>query len=167
LQDVQGAGIGNLSIGQGTLLVTPMQVAKMTQIIANDGACTGLQLVRGIVTNGKQELFPKTESQQCISQETAKVLQRFMIDTVKYGTANNLGDLSAGGKTGSAEAADNGEKVVHGWFTGFIPAKHPQYTITVFVDQGGSGRASAVPIFKEIAENLLLSTSEDGSEEAR
>ncbi|WP_324823367.1 penicillin-binding protein 2 [Sinanaerobacter sp. ZZT-01] len=167
LQDAQGAGIGNLSIGQGTLLVTPMQVAKMTQIIANDGACTGLQLVRGIVTNGKQELFPKTEIQQCISRETAEILQRFMIDTAKYGTANNLGDLSAGGKTGSAEAADNGERVVHGWFTGFIPAQHPLYTITVFVEQGGSGRASAVPIFKEIAENLLLSTSKDGSEETR
>ncbi|WP_206460712.1 peptidoglycan D,D-transpeptidase FtsI family protein [Anaerovorax sp. IOR16] len=163
LQDVQGAGIGNLSIGQGSLLVTPIQVAKMTQIIANNGVCTNLRLVRGIVTNGKQELYQLGQKQQCISLETAKILKQFMIDTVKYGTANNLGNISAGGKTGSAQAADNGQEVVHGWFTGFIPADNPQYTITVFVEKGGSGRASAVPIFKEMAENILKDQTADSS----
>ncbi len=167
LQDVQGAGIGNLSIGQGSLLVTPMQIAKMTQIIANNGMSTGLCLVRGTVTNGKQEILQKEKEVQCISRETAEILQRFMVGTVQHGTANNLGTLSAGGKTGSAEAAENGEEVVHGWFTGFIPEKEPLYTITVFVEQGGSGRASAVPLFKEIAEYLLENQKSGNPEEAR
>lgn len=157
LNDVQGAGIGNLSIGQGKLLVTPMQVAKMTQIIANDGICTNLRLVRGTLNNGTQELLKrqKQQQQQSISVETAKTLQRFMVNTVKYGTANNLGDLSSGGKTGSAEATQRGKEVVHGWFTGFLPAENPKYTVTVFVEEGGSGRASAVPLFQKIAEELL------------
>jgi cell division protein FtsI/penicillin-binding protein 2 len=44
--------------------------------------------------------------------------------------------------------------VVHGWFTGFFPAENPEYVITVFVESGGSGRASAVPLFRQMAEFL-------------
>ncbi|MDF2657180.1 MAG: spoVD2, partial [Bacillota bacterium] len=44
--------------------------------------------------------------------------------------------------------------VVHGWFTGFFPVENPQYVITVFIESGGSGRASAVPLFRQMAEYL-------------
>jgi cell division protein FtsI/penicillin-binding protein 2 len=79
-----------------------------------------------------------------------------MEDTVNYGTANNLSGagVTIAGKTGSAEAAYHGEMVVHGWFTGFFPAEDPQYVITVFVESGGSGRSSAVPLFRQMAEYL-------------
>lgn len=154
MTDVQGAGIGNLSIGQGKLLVTPLEICKMTQIVANGGRSADLKLVRGIVENGRLEQFSGKDEKQLMTPETAALLRSFMVDTVKTGTANNIKDVSAGGKTGSAEAAENGEDVVHGWFTGFAPAENPKYVITVFVDKGGSGRTSAVPLFGEIVRSL-------------
>lgn len=154
ISDAQGAGIGNLSIGQGKLLVTPLEICKMTQIIANDGRSADLKLVRGTVENGKMKSFTGKDEKQILSRETAKMLQSFMVDTVASGTANNLKGLSAGGKTGSAEATEHGKDVVHGWFTGFLPAENPQYAVTVFVEQGRSGRTSAVPLFGKIAQEL-------------
>jgi cell division protein FtsI/penicillin-binding protein 2 len=98
-----------------------------------------------------------------ISEKTADLIREMMVDTVNYGTANNMygtddnltgAGITIAGKTGSAEASDHGKLVVHGWFTGFFPAENPKYVITVFVESGGSGRASAVPLFRQMAEYL-------------
>ncbi len=62
-------------------------------------------------------------------------------------------------KTGSAESSMGGEDVVHGWITGFAPAEKPEYTITVFIEDGESGSGSAGPIFAQIAQYLSDSKS--------
>ncbi|HCJ58293.1 MAG TPA: hypothetical protein DHV55_13775 [Clostridiaceae bacterium] len=49
---------------------------------------------------------------------------------------------------------ENG-KIIHGWFTGFIPSNEPRYAITVFINNGRSGGSSAAPIFKQVGENIL------------
>lgn len=156
-EDIMGAGIGNLAIGQGKLLVTPMQVNRLTAIIANDGQQHGLYLIKEIRDNGNVETFPTPESTRVISSKTAETIKDLMVDTVNHGTANNLSEdmsISVAGKTGSAEAAYYGNEVVHGWFTGFMPAHQPKYVITVFIESGGSGRVSAVPLFREMANYL-------------
>ena len=102
----------------------------------------------------------REESKRVLSKQNAEYIKEMMVDTVTRGTANNLSlssefpDLQIAGKTGSAEAAYYGEEVVHGWFTGFLPAEDPLYVITVFVESGGSGRQSAVPLFKKMVESL-------------
>jgi len=156
IQDIQGAGIGNLSIGQGKLLVTPAQAARITAIIASGGTDYGLSLVKGTTEGGETKYFKRMLPRRVISKKTAELITSWMIETVDRGTANNLKDVgvTVAGKTGSAEAAYRGEMVVHGWFTGFFPALEPQYVITVFVEAGGSGRSSAVPLFRQMAEYL-------------
>ncbi|MDD3169034.1 MAG: penicillin-binding protein 2, partial [Eubacteriales bacterium] len=155
-QDIQGAGIGNLSIGQGKLLVSPAQAARITAIIAAGGMDYSLSLIKGTTEGGKTEYLEKKPSRRVIKKETAALIRDLMVDTVNYGTANNLSGtgVTIAGKTGSAEAAYHGEMVVHGWFTGFFPAEEPQYVITVFVESGGSGRGSAVPLFRQMVEYL-------------
>lgn len=155
-QDIQGAGIGNLSIGQGKLLITPAQAARVTAIIAAGGIDHGLSLIRGTTEGGEIEYMKKEPPKRVIKKETADLITALMVDTVKYGTANNLSGagITIAGKTGSAEAARHGEMVVHGWFTGFFPAEEPKYVITVFVESGGSGRGSAVPLFRQMVEYL-------------
>jgi peptidoglycan glycosyltransferase/penicillin-binding protein 2 len=155
-QDIQGAGIGNLSIGQGKLLITPAQAARITAVIAAGGIDHGLSLIKGTTEGGETEYVEKMPPRRVISGETADYIKSLMVDTVDYGTANNLKDVgvTVAGKTGSAEAAYHGKMVVHGWFTGFFPAEEPQYVITVFVESGGSGRSSAVPLFSQMAEYL-------------
>lgn len=154
--DIQGAGIGNLSIGQGKLLVTPAQAARITDIIAAGGIDHGLSLIRGTTEGGKITYFEKEQPRRVISRKTADTIKQLMVDTVDYGTASNLTGtgVTIAGKTGSAEASHRGEKVVHGWFTGFFPAEDPKYVITVFVESGGSGRGSAVPLFHQMVEYL-------------
>lgn len=161
ISDIQGAGIGNLSIGQGKLLITPMQAARVTTIIASGGMDPGLSLIKGVMSDGKIKNSAVTVPKRVISYETAQKIKDMMVDTVNYGTANNLSEdpdlkgIKIAGKTGSAEANYFGESTVHGWFTGFLPADDPAYVITVFVESGGSGRSSAVPLFRELAENLV------------
>ncbi|MGI6730953.1 MAG: peptidoglycan D,D-transpeptidase FtsI family protein [Anaerovoracaceae bacterium] len=155
--DIQGAGIGNLAIGQGRLLVTPMQVNRLTEIIASGGMQQDFCLIKEIRDNGKVKPLSQLKRERVISDNTAEIINRLMVNTVDNGTANNLPKyegFSIAGKTGSAEAAYYGKEVVHGWFTGFIPANAPKYVITVFVESGGSGRLSAVPLFQEMVDYL-------------
>lgn len=156
IQDIYGAGMGNLSIGQGKLLITPAQAARITAIIAAGGIDHGLSLIQGTTDGGEVEYLKKQDPRRVITKETASLITDLMIDTVNYGTANNLSGagVTIAGKTGSAEASYHGKMVVHGWFTGFFPAEDPKYVITVFVESGGSGRGSAVPLFRQMVEYL-------------
>ena len=154
MKDILGAGIGNLSIGQGKLLVTPMQATRVTSIIASQGIDRGLSLVKYTTSNEKVNKMDAYEPVRVISANTANIIKDLMVDTVTFGTANNLTTdlgIKIAGKTGSAQSSYNGEEVVHGWFTGFMPADNPKYVITVFVESGGSGRNSAVPLFEQMA----------------
>lgn len=156
IQDIYGAGMGNLSIGQGKLLITPAQAARITAIIAAGGIDHGLSLIQGTTDGGEIEYLKKQDPRRVITKETANLITDLMVDTVNYGTANNLSGagVTIAGKTGSAEASYHGKMVVHGWFTGFFPAEDPKYVITVFVESGGSGRGSAVPLFRQMVEYL-------------
>lgn len=154
VEDTLGAGIGNLSIGQGKLLVTPLQVARATQIIASNGRDPGLYLIRGTIEGAKGTVLKSKQiPDRVVTRKTAAIIKEMMTDTVNYGTADNLNlpdGISASGKTGSAEAAVGDEKMVHSWFSGFVPADYPEYVITVFVENGGSGRRQAVPLFEKM-----------------
>ena len=144
LQNAKGAAIANLSIGQGEILVTPLQIASMTAIIADDVIDPGIKIITG-----------ETEGEQCIAQETADELHEMMEETIISGTGKGLElPVSAGAKTGSAESVQNGRKVIHGWMTGYVPAESPQYVITVFTENGRSGRASAGPVFSQVVNHL-------------
>lgn len=158
-EELYGAGIGNISIGQGSLEVTPIQVANLLNIIVNDGVDNKLTLVKGITNiEGKmiKEYF-KEEERRVISRENARIMKEMLIEVVKRGTAKSM-DLEtqggAGGKTGSSQARYNEEDTVHGWFSGFYPASQPKYTITVLVENSPRGSRDTLPIFKEIVKKL-------------
>jgi len=97
----------------------------------------------------------KTEK-RVISRQTAELIERMMIRTMTHGTGNNITTSAvSAGKTGSAESSADGLSVVHGWFVGYFPAhSSPEYTIAVFVEDGRSGRGSALPLFKSVEEYL-------------
>ena len=138
----EGAAIANLSIGQGETLVTPLQVAAMTAAVADNGKKIGINIIAA----------DEPEVTECISAETASALQEMMAATMVSGTGKGFElPVAAGAKTGSAESTQGGQEVVHGWITGYVPAEDPQYVITVFVENGRSGRGSAGPLFAELA----------------
>ncbi|KXZ39669.1 penicillin-binding protein 2 [Alkalithermobacter thermoalcaliphilus JW-YL-7 = DSM 7308] len=154
----KGNAITNISIGQGDIEVTPLQVNQMTQIIANNGVYKRLYLFDSVLNQRMNEIekFNKDKEKVIISPFIVNRVRDLMEGVVIQGTGRTAQGLEgeSAGKTGSAESYIRGKKIVHGWFTGYHPFIDPKYAITVFVYDGKSGGGAAAPIFKEIIENI-------------
>ncbi len=169
----------NLSIGQGELLVTPLQMAKFFTGIANVGANAGVvytpHLLRQIeYPNGAVIIPPPSMSLRLpFSPSTLQVLREGMLDVVhaKHGTAKGLltDEYRAGGKTGTAQNP-HGEN--HSWYVGFAPFDDPKIVIAVIVENGGHGSTVAAPIAGKLIKFYLdrlknLASQTEGSAHTR
>ncbi|MDI6601936.1 MAG: penicillin-binding transpeptidase domain-containing protein [Thermoanaerobacteraceae bacterium] len=152
-----GAGIGNISIGQGSLLVSPLQIADMTATIANKGYRYKPRLVDSIVDDNGKVLREVTQSEgyRVIDSDIAKSLSEMMKLAVSSGTGKKADvEGMVAGKTGTAEF--NKEKdISHSWFTGFFPYNNPHYVMAVMVEGGGVGGGKAAEIFHDIVDAIL------------
>lgn len=143
----------HVAIGQGDLLVTPIQMLRATAAIANGGTLLEPQLVQKITDqkgNVVQEFGPRVENQQVVSPSIIKIVQEGMRLTVTGGTAQNLKDLpvSVAGKTGTAQFLNNAK--THAWFECYAPYENPQIAVIAMVEGGGESYDIANPIVKEI-----------------
>ena len=153
------AELANVSIGQGDVMVTPLQIADILCTICNGGIRNQLTLVRGIVDD--KGVCGETQSAtvgRVISETTARRLLKMMNRAVADGTGINaqLDYYGAGGKTGSAETGweKDGKLMQQGWFAGYFPAENPKYVCVVIAEDGNSGSDSACPVFRLIAEDM-------------
>lgn len=151
--------IANTAIGQGDVMMTPVDVAYFIGAIANEGFACEPSLIRGEVREGEVIPFTSDRSKKkLLSKKTCELLCELMVSTVENGTGKSARPEAggAGGKTASAETGmrEDGEQVVHGWFAGFYPAEQPQYAIVVLVENGRSGSQSAAPVFRQIADGI-------------
>lgn len=143
------------SIGQGTVLTSPLQVTAMSAVIASGGIYRQPRLVKELRNfNGQvSKSFPMSQGSRVISEKTAGEINDMLVGVVSQGTgkAAAIAQGSAG-KTGTAEA---GSGKTNAWFTGYAPFNNPRYVVTVFVEKGESGGKDAAPVFKEIMEQLM------------
>lgn len=132
----------NVSIGQGDILVTPLQITRATASLVNGGILVSPHLLKS-----KEDLI----EEQIIDSGIANVIKTAMRQTVTNGSARSLQSLTlpAGGKTGTAQWSSNRRN--HSWFTGFAPYQNPEITITVLVEEDGN-HGSAVSITREITQ---------------
>lgn len=151
----------NFVLGQGDLMATPLQVAHMMSIIANDGMDVGVHLLYSKVNSDKNDVesLMTEKKERVLSEETAKEVQRLL----RYAVTNGTGfpaeiPAKMAGKTGSAEAGEE----THGWFCGFFPYDNPQYVICAIGEDGKTGGSSAAPIVKEIAQKMTERYNIDG-----
>lgn len=142
----------HLAIGQGDLLVTPMQVQGYLAAIANGGKLLAPRLAVALMhPDGTREELPiKQLGQAAVSAENLAIVRAGMRETVVSGSAKSLNSLpvEAAGKTGTAQW--HSDKNNHAWFVGFAPYNNPSFAITVLVEEGGEGSTIAVPIAKEV-----------------
>lgn len=143
----------HFAIGQGDVLVTPLQVANFTATVANGGKLMEPHLVSAFLdanNNVIKEVSPKIIREQFISDANINIVREGMRQTVLAGSARSLQVLpvASAGKTGTAQWSS--KKAPHAWFTGFAPYDNPQFVITVLVEEGREGSTVAVPIAKEI-----------------
>ena len=152
--------LANLSFGQGKLTATPVQITAMVNTVISGGLYYPPQLILGKSHDGgKIVLEQQNAPRKVFSKTTADYLKQAMIGVVEEGSAPMAKPKrgGAGGKTASAQTGiyDKNEKeIVHAWFTGFFPAKEPEYVVTVLVEGGEYGGKVAGPIFREIADRI-------------
>ncbi len=155
--DMSNADIMQLSIGQGTTAVTPLQMNLITNAIANDGVLMKPYLLTTVKCEDGSivESFSSQQYKSLMTAEQAEILRDMMEQVVLSGTASKLKGLSytAAGKTGSAEFNSNSDS--HAWFTGYAPADDPEICVTIIVENAGSGGSYAVPIAKRIFDSYF------------
>lgn len=143
----------HFSIGQGDVLVTPLQVASYTTALANGGTLYVPHLVSQILGENNEvveNVEPSIIRSDFISPENMEIVRSGMRQAVTSGSARSLGILpvAAAGKTGTAQWSS--EKNTHAWFIGFAPYDKPQVAITILVEEGGEGSAISAPIARDI-----------------
>lgn len=142
----------HVGIGQGDILVTPIQVANFTSVFANGGKLYRPHLVKTILIN--DEIFREIETpptkENFIDSYNIEIVRQGMRQTITNGSARLLQSVpvAVAGKTGTAQWSS--QKSDHAWFTGFAPFEKPEIVITVLVEEGGEGSSVAVPIANEI-----------------
>ena len=147
----------NLSIGQGELLVTPLQIATLSAAVGNGGTLYQPHTVEMIASdpNNPDWVFePVVTGQLPVSAGNLSVIQDSLhkVTSAPYGTAYQPFEgfaLSAAGKTGTAES---GQQNPHAWFAGYVPADEPEIAIAVIVEYSGEGSVYAAPLFRQVAE---------------
>ena len=146
----------NSSVGQGPVLVTPVQAASMVNTIVSDGLYREPRLVKEIRKSDSGLVvseFSQGQAVRAISATTAGKLRALLELAVDEGTGIEAAEpvFGSAGKTGSAQSA-NGK--VNAWFTGYAPRSNPRYIVTVLIEEGISGSESAAPVFREIVEQI-------------
>ena len=157
---INDRAVANISIGQGEILVTPLQVTNAMTVIANGGVLLKPNIVDSIVdSKGRTVIQIKSESaSRIIKESTARQLQELMEEVSLSGTAHDglsaFGYSGEGifGKTGSAETGRfiEGKQIVHSWFSAFTD----KYTLTIFLENGVTLEQSSVKIFAEIMSEI-------------
>ncbi len=147
----------NLSIGQGFLLATPIQLAQGVAAITNNGKIVKPHVAKGILKeNGKIEEF-KTEitKENIISKETLEVVKEGMLQTVQSpaGSAYRLSSLpiKVAAKTGTAQVISS-KDIYQNWIVLFAPYENPQIVMVVLIENVQGLKATAQILAKEILE---------------
>lgn len=162
---VRAGDMVNFSIGQGDVLMTPLQMAVMYSAIANGGKFVVPQIAKAIVKpNGKvvKRFEPKTNGELQIKKSTLKFLQNSLRAVVTSGTAKGafagLG-VEVSGKTGTGQVfgrnLDGSAKDDTSWFASYGPTNNPQYAVVMMVSQGGFGASTSGVGVRRIYENIF------------
>jgi len=148
----------NISIGQGDMQVSPLQLTAAVAAIANGGTLLKPRIVKAVTDiNGDvvESLNPEILSKNFVDANALSIIRNAMHENVLSGSGRALGQIrgSAGGKTGTAQTGIGNN--THAWFTAFAPYDDPKIAITVLIENGGEGSSVAVPIVRDVLEWYL------------
>ena len=153
-----------MAIGQSRLTVTPLQIARLMAVVANDGEMVVPHLAHSVVPSAESS----TTTRQMISYPrryvsgihpgTLERVREGLIEVVAHprGTGYKtvrLKEVTIAGKTGTAETG--GGKNDHAWFAGFVPAQRPKYAFAVVIEHGSSGSRVAGPVAQKLVRAML------------
>ena len=150
--------VANLAIGQGEMLVTPLQMAQFTMIMANRGTYYTPHFINYFINldTGDTSFYQPVKKSVDIPKRAFYNSVQGMREVVKGGTASivALKEVEIAGKTGTAQ---NPHGDSHSLFLCFAPFKNPEIALFVLVENAGSGSAVAAPIARGFLEMFYFS----------
>ena len=157
-----GLTIISISIGQGEVTLTPLQIANLGATIANRGHYIAPHVVKEVQGEELDSLY-RTPKYTMVERKHYETVVQGMREAVLNGTcrAANLPDIEVCGKTGTAQ--NRGKD--HSAFMGFAPMNDPKIAVAVYVENGGFGAVYGVPIGALIMEKYLTGTLSEASEQ--
>ena len=155
----------NMSIGQGSLLASPLQVAQMMAGIGNGGALPKLSLISQVQDSHGRVIkasVPERKNWLGLNEDAVEIVREGMRDVVSkgYGTGKNasLSYTTLAGKTGTAQWGPPSKNQRLAWFAGFLPYDNPRYAFAVLYEgkpgEGVSGGRMAAPMVRKFFEPL-------------
>jgi len=177
-----------VGIGQGYTLVTPLQLAQATAILANNGVAMRPHLVTEIqdpISGQSQKIPQKILDRVQLNPNNVEIVKRGMVDvTMPGGTAASVGanaGYTIAAKTGTAqvigikqnekynESAINERHRDHALFIAYAPADDPTIALAVIVENGGHGGSAAGPIARKVMDYYLLGKlpAEEAAQDAK
>ncbi|WP_027855636.1 penicillin-binding protein 2 [Marinobacterium litorale] len=179
----------NLSIGQGYMLATPLQLATATAVLANRGQWVRPRMIQGVVGDGEAPNLTDLEPPEPLPADVTlnnpahwePVIQG-MVNVMhsNYGTARRSAkgaQYTMAGKTGTAQvvgiaqdAEYDSEALAerhrdHALFVAFAPVEDPQIAVAVVVENGEGGSSTAAPVAREVLDAWLVGDYENGLKE--
>lgn len=154
----------NMSIGQGDLLVTPLQMATVFGGVANGGDVLRPHVLQQVMASGGSAaaLQAKATVTHKVPASAANIaaMQNALLGVTRVGTAQSAFagfGMEVAGKTGTAQVnpatmkkTDPRYKDDYAWFAGYAPANSPEYSVAVVIEQGGHGGSVAAPAAREV-----------------
>jgi penicillin-binding protein 2 len=159
--------VANISIGQGDILITPLQMAQAMGVIADAGTFHQTRLVKQVqsIDNTVVGAYPdRIMAELNISEENLDDLRKGLVMVTFHGTgtgrrAATVKNVKVAGKTGTAQWGPVSKKRNAAWFAGYAPADHPLYAFSVVVEgnpgESVAGGATAAPLIGEVLATLL------------
>ena len=162
---VRAGDMVNFSIGQGDLLLTPLQLAVIYTAIANGGSLMQPEIARAVVTpqgDVVREFDPVVKGNLPTEKNTLDFLHKALRAVVTSGTAAGAFaglPIEVSGKTGTGQVfgknPNGSAKDDTSWFASYAPTKNPQYTVVMMISQGGFGASASGVGVRKIYEHIF------------
>jgi peptidoglycan glycosyltransferase len=151
------AALADTGYGQGELLVTPLQMAMVTALIANDGVMMQPYLVQRVTRVNGNELYRHRPLaiRRAISASTARTMREAMRFTITdgFGGGAQVGvPANVGGKSGTAEY---GAPTTHAWFVAIAPIENPRFAVAVILEGGGEGSGVGAQLAGQVLQSAF------------
>ncbi len=149
----------NLAIGQGDLLVTPLQLTAATAAIANGGTLFEPKVVKKYLATDQantEDIANRVIRDNFINPNVLRIVREGMRRAVENGSARSFLNLpiEVAAKTGTAQFTVAKDRT-HSWFTAFAPYQNPEIAVSVIIEGGGEGFSVAAPVVKNIIEQYF------------
>lgn len=154
----------NLAIGQGEMLVTPVEMLAFVSAVANWGVCHPLTCLKQIETRDGTYVPQRNQTRLEMSRSTLDTLRRAMLAVCESpegtGRGARLDGIEVAGKTGTAQNPHGDD---HAWFVCFAPYDNPEIAICVMLENAGHGGSVGAPIAKTLMQHYFHMEEEPDS----